>query len=662
MSFFDSVLSQLAGHDTARDRPVSSDHSAYGGQDAASRFYPQGMDMKALKKPTDDEITRAWSVAIRQYGLQSNGNVPVIDSDLVPKVKRNVVDAYHKILSHKIYGSRIYGTPGSGLADSGFGQSEIKSGTKGEEVFAKLLSWDNVLNHCVSFWSVWRPEENGQKNTFGADIDCILKFGDHILMVDVKNYRAGLDYHTLIPEQAMFCAYHAARVVANQPYIFSRNMAFAQHNMARYLVESGSPCTVESFVVLVPGSAGEAVLDPDIRWPGGLLAMSYSSFVNMLKQRAIADPSYLNEVSDKTREEGYLASLVKSYEHAQLSLLSNPLPINQWPMPSYDSAAGIGVQPTRTPAHGTHTRQDERHSRSQGNQQHNAQSQTTQGRRQRGHTYGAHTRKKRSLDRIPTISSKTLEIPCLSGTDSAPAQLSLARKSGIIASGGQGSGSITRILTVVAALTACEGVELRIIDCNSTSCFEQLEDKVASYTRLMDGIDLVSSELQDVYTSLRVRKMKLGKAGLSSFWDDPNHGGLPFSVVYINETSRLFNSLDRRASKDDESSLNDIRRYVGKILIDGIRSGVCIILSTQKPSSDSLPVGFVNGSQLRLCFRVQTDASQKVILGDASDSAPRATDIARYEYGKASVYEDGKASRFETFLPLSDDALGKFIS
>ncbi|RMA46942.1 hypothetical protein CI603_03070, partial [Bifidobacterium sp. wkB338] len=68
--------------------------------------------------------------------------------------------------------------------------------------------------------------------------------------------------------------------------------------------------------------------------------------------------------------------------------------------------------------------------------------------------------------------------------------------------------------SIMASLVASQKVDLRIIDCNGTSNFERFTDYVTSYTHLSDGIDLVCSEIQEVYTAIRSRQITMRKSGL----------------------------------------------------------------------------------------------------------------------------------------------------
>ncbi|OZG49386.1 cell division protein FtsK [Pseudoscardovia radai] len=565
----------------------------------------------AVRKPTDDDISEGWHDAIEQYGLQHDDSYsPVIDDGLVPKASREVKAAYAETWRHDVDGARIYGMPGSGLHQSQFGKKEVHSGATGELIFAKLLSWDHFLDHCVSFWSLWNPEEDGTRNDMGNDIDCVLKFGDHILLVDVKNYRAGLEYHSLIPGKAMFCMYQKARVVAHEPYIFSANMAFAQKNLSEYLASEGSRCTVESFVVLVPGELGEATLDPDIYWPGNIPAMGYGQFKDMLIERGQHDSSYCTFDPTKTAEEGYLATLVKGYDGA-LSLLDSPMPVAEWPAPTWDRLAGIKPAPSKKGGDASNRWKNGRNTHSSSNSTPKRES-------------NAASWKAADLDDFAEFRNGA-DLDILRDADGQSVPLSFRNVSGVVVAGEQGSGSVMRMQSVVASLLASSQAEVRIVDCNgqNSSCFSCFENSCHSYSRLIDGLDVVAGEIESAYVSLSARKSRLRKKGLQSFWEDDSHGGEKLEILTIHESSNLFGfqDLDSGASPADRpQELDDIDRYLRTILKDGQRMGVCVILMTQRPSTVSLPAYFVDAAQIHVCFHVSSPETIATVMGATGSS------------------------------------------
>lgn len=329
------------------DSRPSSTH----GSSAPVMPQPSSGSPRYIKRATEAEIREAWPEAISRYQLQTvqgDPTSPQIDNSLVPRVTQEQHKAFNVIKHLPIHGRRIYGKPGSGLGESKFGEEQIRSGTAGEQIFAKLLSRDGVLDRCISFWSMARPTETGERDSSGADVDCALLINNHLLLIDVKNYRAGLAYHTLIPDKAMFCVYPAARVVAQQPYIFSVNMNWARNNLYDYLNTRCPGLTIETFVVLVPGESGEATLDPDITWPGGIPAYSYSSFLGIVNRMLPPNQGFVR----RTPLEGFLASMVKHYTCSPIEP-DGPVDESAWPKPTFDADRDVD-QLNEGGSHGSH--------------------------------------------------------------------------------------------------------------------------------------------------------------------------------------------------------------------------------------------------------------------------------------------------------------------
>lgn len=611
------------------------------------------MNFDAIKKPSESELSTAWRQAIAHYDLQKNSpDEPVIDDSLVPRETKESKDAYAAIRRRKIEGARIYGNPGSGLSASGFGKDQIRSGSRGEEIFAKLLSWDHILDYCSSYWSVWNPEQDGEKNSYGTDIDCILKFGNHILLIDVKNYRSGVDYHTLIPGKAMFCMYAKARVVAHDPYIFSSNMAFAYLNLTQYLRRCGSSCDVESYVVLVPSTTGQATLDADICWPGGIRAMSYTNFVTMLNERAQKDPSYTQFDAQKTREELYLASLVKSYDTPLLKP-DEPLPVeSSWPIPVYDKLAGIKPKPKYKPK----SKAAKPYRRNGGKPASTASSPTSSS--SQTATKRWNSKADRTLERIPTLNLNDLSFDGLKNDDGVMEPIRWGGVSGAVMAGERGSGSVMCINSVLGTLIADGGVDVRIVDCTRTSTMEMFEDHVFSYVKSTDGLDLVSGEIQEVYTALKPRARKLKQQHTDDFWADSQHGGLRPQILYIHECAKLFAS-ETIHDESDEQSMNDIRRYLLRILEQGGKLGITVLFSTQKPSLQSLPKELVAYCGWRACFHVASQQAAQAVMEGVDTGGLKAWEIMLRQIGRAVLVRPDQEATMMQFLTIASSALEK---
>lgn len=668
----------------------------------------------AVRKPTPEDISAAWRRAIAQYGLYTDSpDIPMIIHTDPLEVSRKTQAAYWAARKHDIDGARIYGWPG-GSTYPLFWKSRDFDDIQGSSVaqFAKLLTWDGILDRCVSYWyvcsygreywNVFNPAEySAHRHDFSFNIyydgfiDCILKFGNHLLLVDVKNYRADLDYHTLIPGKAMFCTYQGKamlfgeyqkdRVVAHEPYIFSKKIAVAQRGLSQYLALEGSPCTVESFVVLVPGPTGEATLDPDIQWPGNIPAMKYSTFKAMIAQRAQEDSSYAVFDPAKTAEEGYLASETApdyylaycddplfsiKYNRDTLSYISSSLPPEQWPKPTYDKLAGIHTasRPKHRSANtykgksqAARNNKDYETAASQNPKEETQASDCTQSQGGTNKRYAGRKQSARSAQWLEDFAQlhNGSDLEILEDASGAHAMLSFKDVSAAVVAGWHGSGSVVRMQSVIASLIVSQQVEVEFIDCLKTSCFEQLEESCYSYCRLMDGLDLVTAEVQSAYVCAMSRTAKLKKKNLASFWDDPSHGGEKFRLLVINESANLFGSYAKAdtSEQDDDAQqqMSDINRYLRKIISDGPRAGVCAMLMTQRPAKASLPEFIVEGAQMHVCFYVPYPNLYRVIMGANGTKGVAFGD--KPVIGQAFVAEHGDSPKKLTFLGVDPDVI-----
>lgn len=596
---------------------------------------------RAVKKPTEAEIDAAWAQAIRRYDLttESDGR-PVISADYLPKVSKETKDAYMATLKHEVRGARVYGIPGAGLEDSGFGRSEQKSGERGEEVFAKLLTWDGILDHCVSFWSVHRPEPDGTRGE-GADIDCILQFGNHILLIDVKNYRAGLEYHTLIAGKAMFCAYPKLRVVAHAPYIHSSNMAFAQADVQNYLASHGSGCTVESFVVLVPGASGLPTLDADITWPNGIPAMSYSTFVAMLKQRAIADPSYLNFNPAMTREQLWLSTLVKHAYSGPVSHIDDPIAESMCPRPTYDALAGIDTRDATMKGAVEKTQERKRAS-------HPAH-------RPMRPAHPAPKDTRRIIDTLPPMGPHA-SFELMRNGSGNPKNFAFAGTSGIFVTGAGKNGMSVCMSTLIASVLQSKAFDVTILDCQENSPLSNYAQYAKAYLQSDDGFDLMDSAVESLNTSMRAREMELRRHNVESFWDDEHHGGLRPQLLVVNGAGTLYTD---EVDAEGEQDMRGIRRYIQRIVKRGTSSGTCVLLIAQQKTGDwgvaAELAELAQECRIRMCFHLPSAERVTQIFG--SDSAPRFD--ASIELGQTIYGEGQQAPQMMQFLNMTSGKLNE---
>lgn len=158
------------------------------------------------------------------------------------------------------------------------------------------------------------------------------------------------------------------------------------------------------------------------------------------------------------------------------------------------------------------------------------------------------------------------------GTDEngKDAAISFERVSCMPIGGAVRSGEVSRTFALIAALDQSEDVNLRIIDCKRSSQFSCFQDHAYAYVKMTDGLDLVVDEVQETYTALNARLRKFRKNGASGYWDSPDHAGMPLEVVFVHGCEDLFDRDEAAMDDADLAQLSDIRRYLRKIIENGV--------------------------------------------------------------------------------------------
>ncbi|KAA8827036.1 hypothetical protein EMO89_11255 [Bifidobacterium tissieri] len=204
--------------------------------------------------------------------------------------------------------------------------------------------------------------------------------------------------------------------------------------------------------------------------------------------------------------------------------------------------------------------------------------------------------------------------------------------------GANRSGEVGRTFALAAALDQSDDVDLRIIDCKRTSQFSVFAERAYSYARLGDGLDLVGGAVQDAYTSLNSRLRKLRKAGISDYWSDPNHAGMPLDVMILHGCEDLFDKFNADGESDidetDAEQLADIRRYLRKIIDNGAKAGCCVVLSTQNPSAKAFPADLVESAQTRILYRIGVKGQSAAMLRGVDPALARKATAAALAIGE----------------------------
>lgn len=181
---------------------------------------------------------------------------------------------------HYPKGPKVHGIPGEGLDEAGYSAKATQLGTQGEKLFSRALKTLGLTKKVHSFWSVANPDpERLAKTQYSrGDIDCVLAFGNTILLIDVKFYTSGNGVWRMGDdgESLAFFAHETGQQFG-ETRAMSKVMAQA-HSTFSFRFKKAR---VLSLVVFMPTDRGEADLE-NITWPGGIMAVNFSDFIPML--------------------------------------------------------------------------------------------------------------------------------------------------------------------------------------------------------------------------------------------------------------------------------------------------------------------------------------------------------------------------------------------
>lgn len=224
--------------------------------------------------------------------------------------------------------------------------------------------------------------------------------------------------------------------------------------------------------------------------------------------------------------------------------------------------------------------------------------------------------------------------------------------SGVVVGGVPGSGKSNWLTFALASLASRDDVQWLLIDGKQGYDLEPLAARAYRYIsgEGAGDLEIVKDALLDVQMLMRERlglaRELYGHANLWSVGPSREH---PAVFVVIDECQSY---LDAKAlvSKELKAIGAEIEAIVRDLVKRGRSAGIVIILSTQRPTAESIPTSTRDNCALRVCFSVRTREAATAVLGDFS------TDSAASPIGAPSgvgvSFVDGCNARFRSpFVP-----------
>lgn len=226
-----------------------------------------------------------------------------------------------------------------------------------------------------------------------------------------------------------------------------------------------------------------------------------------------------------------------------------------------------------------------------------------------------------TLDSVNPLTDWVLQLGTDEHGDSK--SIPISNVSGVVVGGLPGSGKTAWLTQTLASFAGCDSAQMVVVDGKGGMDLSALRPR--SYRFADDDMDLdaVIGALREVKELVRERSQSLHDLlGTSNFW---NHGptpDVPVVLVLIDECQTF---LDPRqlVGKENKAKGTEIHALVSFLVRKGRSAGVVTILTTQKPTADSLPTDIRDNSSVRVCFGVQSRYAAEAVLGDdwSADSA-----------------------------------------
>lgn len=224
--------------------------------------------------------------------------------------------------------------------------------------------------------------------------------------------------------------------------------------------------------------------------------------------------------------------------------------------------------------------------------------------------------------------------------DNQPWIFPLDQFSGVIA-GTPGSGKSVGLNVLLSQMAYCPDIQICGIDAAGGV---ELGDWSPRFSALAidqdEAIEMLES-LWEIHQS-RIKFLKENhKKSISNYGYSED---LPLIVVAIDEAAQLFllESTDREQKAKGQKLVN----LVQNIVTVSRKTGICVLLATQKPGSTTIPTGIRDNMGVKVSYRVTTGATAAMVLGDVDMSAIAPTNIKLHDKGRAVVADQDSVLQY----------------
>lgn len=186
-----------------------------------------------------------------------------------------------------------------------------------------------------------------------------------------------------------------------------------------------------------------------------------------------------------------------------------------------------------------------------------------------------------------------------------------------VVGGVPGSGKSVFANVVLAGLAQRPDVQIVGIDCAGGV---ELSDWAPRLSALATSQEEAIDALQALWEEHERRIEWLKAHGYKSLANAGFSEEMPLYVAVIDEAAQLFRL--ESPNKEDKARGSQLVDLVTRLITVSRKTGIVVILATQKPTTNTLPSLCRDNAQVKVAFRVTTAEAAKSILGDSASVAP----------------------------------------
>jgi S-DNA-T family DNA segregation ATPase FtsK/SpoIIIE len=211
----------------------------------------------------------------------------------------------------------------------------------------------------------------------------------------------------------------------------------------------------------------------------------------------------------------------------------------------------------------------------------------------------------------------------------ASRHLDLKNISGVCLGGQPGGGKSQAITSWLCQLAPSPAVQFATLDGKGGDEFSDFAPR--AFVTAGDSVDGALGVLEQLAALMhaRLRVVRDFTGGAKNIWAVGVCEKWPLVFIVIDETQQFLDMAAAKArGKDDEKACARMITLVSDLVRKGRSAGFCTLLSTQKPTSDSLPSSISSNCALSMAFSLRTLDAAKAALGQDIANYPTLSPVA----------------------------------